>query len=96
MKMISESDKQFGWDDVNTLLGGIVLVLYVCLKEKDASPAWLYLVTGLLAITIGVTNFMRYRNKRKHGKSAALTFFLCILFTLWGVGFIVQALALLL
>lgn len=96
MKIISESDKQFGWEDVNTLLGGIVLVLYVCLKEKDASPAWLYLVTGLLAVTIGVTNFIRYRKKRKHGKSAALTFFLCILFTLWGIGFIVQALALLL
>ena len=96
MKMISESDKQFGWEDVNTLLGGIVLVLYVCLKEKEASPAWLYLVTGLLAITIGVTNFMRYRNKSKHGKNAALTFFFCRLFTLWGVGFIVQALALLL
>ena len=96
MKMISESDKQFGWEDVNTLLGGIVLVLYVCLKEKEASPAWLYLVTGLLAITIGVTNFMRYRNKRKHGTNAALTFLFCILFTLWGVCLIVQALALLL
>lgn len=96
MKMISESDKQFSWEDVNTLMGGIVLVLYVCLKEKEASPAWIHLVAGLLAVTIGVTNFMRYRNKRKHGKSAALTFFLCILFTLCGVGFIVQALALLL
>ena len=93
MKMISESDKQFGWDDVNTLMGGIVLVLYVCLKEKEASPAWLYLVTGLLAITIGVTNFMRYRNKRKRGKSAWFTYFLFILFTLWGIGFIVMALA---
>lgn len=96
MKMISESDKQFGWDDVNTLLGGIVLVLYVCLKEKEASPAWLHLVAGLLAVTIGVTNFMRYRSKRKHGQRALLTFFLGILLTLWGVGFIVQALALLL
>ncbi len=96
MKMISESDKQFSWEDVNTLMGGIVLVLYVCLKEKEASPAWVHLVAGLLAVTIGVTNFMRYRNKRKDGKSAALTFFLCILFTLWGIGFIVQALALLL
>ena len=93
MKMISESDKQFSWDDVNTLLGGIVLVLYVCLKEKEASPAWLHLVTGLLSISIGVTNFARYRNKRKHGKSASLTFFLGILFTLWGIGFIVMALA---
>ena len=93
--MISESDKQFGWEDVNTLLGGIVLGLYVCLKEKEASPAWLYLVTGLLAITIGVTNFMRYSNKRKHGKNAASTFFFCLLFTLWGVGCLVQARALL-
>ena len=96
MKTISESDKQFGWEDVNTLLGGIVLVLYVCLKEKNASPAWIYLVTGVLAITIGATNFIRYRNKRKHGQSASLAFFLGILFTLWGIGFIVQALAMVL
>ena len=96
MKMISESDEQFSWEDVNTLLGGIVLVLYVCLKEKEASPAWIHLVAGLLAVTIGVTNFMRYRNKRKLGQSASLTFFLCILFTLWGIGFIVQALAMIL
>lgn len=96
MKTISESDKQFGWDDVNTILGGIVLVHYVCLKEKEASPAWIHLVAGLLAVTIGVTNFMRYRNKRKHGQRASLAFFLGILFTLWGIGFIVQALAMIL
>ncbi len=96
MKTISDNEKQFSWEDVNTLLGGIVLVVYVCLKEKDASPAWIYLVTGLLAITIGVTNFMRYRNKRKHGQRASLAFFLGILFTLWGIGFIVQALAMIL
>lgn len=96
MKMISDNERQFSWEDVNTLLGGIVLVLYICLKENETSPAWLHLVTGLLAITIGATNFMRYRNKKKRGKSAALTFFLFILFTLWGIGFIVQALALLL
>ncbi len=93
MKMISESDKQFSWDDVNTLLGGIVLVLYVCLKEKEASPAWLHLFGGLLALTIGVTDFKRYRDKKKRGKSAWFTFFLGILFTLWGIGFIVMALA---
>ena len=96
MKMISESDKQFGWDAVNTILGGIVLVLYVCLKEKEASPAWLHLFSGQLAVTIGVTNFIRYRNKRKHGQRASLAFFLGILFTLWGIGFIVQALAMIL
>ena len=63
MKMITEEDKQFSWDDVYGLLGGVI-------------------------------EFLHYLKRRKQGKKPFGAIFFSILFALFGIGYIIKALAL--
>lgn len=67
--MITEEDKQFSWDDVYGLLGGVIAAFLVIIRQMDDIPAWLYMTVGLLVAATGIAEFLHYLKRRKQGKS---------------------------
>lgn len=96
MEMTTEEDKRFSWDDVYDLLGGVVLALLVIIRRMNDIPAWLYMTIGLLVIATGIAELRHYLRKKKQGKKPFGAIFFSFLFALWGVGYIIKALALIL
>lgn len=92
--MITEEDKQFSWDDVYGLLGGVIAAFLVIIRQMDDIPAWLYMTAGLLVIAIGIAELWHYLIRKKQGKKPFSAIFFSFLFTLWGIGYIIKALAL--
>lgn len=96
MEMITEEDKQFSWDNVYDLLGGVVLALLVIIRRMDNIPTWLYMTIGFLVIATGIAELRHYLRRKKQGKKPFGAIFFSFLFTLWGIGYIIKALALIL
>lgn len=96
MEMITEEDKQFSWDDVYGLLGGVIAAFLVIIRQMDDIPAWLYMTVGLLVAATGIAEFLHYLRRRKQGKKPFGAIFFSILFALFGIGYIIKALALIL
>lgn len=96
MEMITEEDKQFSWDNVFDLLRVVVLALLVFIRQMNDIPAWLYMTVGLLVAATGIAEFLHYLKRRKQGKKPFGAIFFSILFALFGIGYIIKALALIL
>lgn len=94
--MMTEEDWRFSWDDVFNLLGGVVLAFLVFIRQMDDIPAWLYMTVGLLVIAIGTAELRHYLRRRKQGKKPFGAIFFSFLLPLWGIGYIIKALALIL
>ena len=94
MEMITEEDKQFSWDNVFDLLRVVVLALLVFIRQMNDTPAWLYMTAGLLVIAIGIAELWHYLIRKKQGKKPFSAIFFSILFALFGIGYIIKALAL--
>lgn len=92
--MITEEDKQFSWDNVFDLLRVVVLALLVFIRQMNDIPAWLYMTVGLLVAATGIAEFLHYLRRRKQGKKPFGAIFFSILFALFGIGYIIKALAL--
>lgn len=47
MEMITEEDKQFSWDDVYGLLGGVIAAFLVIIRQMDDIPGILFALFGI-------------------------------------------------
>lgn len=96
MEMMSEEDRKFSWDDVSAITLGVTFVLRISMRRMDATPAWVYFAIFALALVVGICEFIYYKHKRKAGKKGIFTFAYGVILVLWGIGYLLEGLSMIL
>lgn len=68
MEKMSEEDKKFSWDDVSTIVYGVVLALFCAYRRMADPPLWLPVLVALFFLCGCIKDIVLYFKQKDRSK----------------------------